>query len=187
MKTFQCKFCGKEYKSDRTFQKHKCPQMERFMYVTSRNYLNMWKELKTVYKIKYKDEPDNPYFDMINSKLYNQVVKFFDWCKDMDINHVKDYLEYLKKKNIPATMWGKSSTYNNYIKNMIHNEHPLLAKERTEKYLKENNVTLETITPNFLYFSLLNGSISNKYLKNIGFDVRKVLDNKQFFDVKDFL
>ena len=187
MRIFKCKFCGKEYKSEKTFMKHKCAKMKRFMYVVNHNYLNYWRELKTAYNIKYKEDRENPYYDMINSKLYNQIIVLFDWCAEMGISHIKDYCEYTKRMNIPISLWCKALTYHKYLQEMLASEHPLLAKERSEKFLKDNNVSLDTITQNFLYFSLLNGSISNKYLKSKGFDVKKFLDNKQISDLRDFL
>ena len=187
MKIYQCIFCGKKYKKEKSFQKHSCIQLQRFMYCKEKDYLKYWKMFKTVYKINYKENPDNMYYDMINSKIYNDIISFFDWCEFNKIKDVKEYMEFTKLKNIPSKMWKSNNTYTQYIKYKVQTEHPLIAKERTEKFLKENNVSLNNISQNFLYFSILNGDISCKYLKNIGFDVRSVLDSKQLQDIRELL
>ena len=182
--TYACPFCSKEYKSEKLFKKHTCKQMERFDYCSKKNYLKHWDILKTIYKIKYKKNYfNNPYFDLINSKVYNQAIKFFDFCELYNIEDIRPYLEYANLMHIPLYMCNNNQTYSNFIKWRNVNEHPLLAKERTEKYLSDNNISLNTISQNRLYFGILSGNISSKYLKNIGFDVTKILDNKQLQDI----
>ena len=93
----------------------------------------------------------------------------------------------LKKKKDPMKMWADEKVYKEYIKEYIHTELPAIANERSERYLKEHNLTIETISPNFLYFSLLNGSINNKYLKYKKINVNDVLDKGQINDLRDLL
>lgn len=185
--TFKCHCCGKAFKTETGFKKHFCEYQKRFVEIESHCWYDKWLKMKTIYKIRVKKDKNKEYYDIIHAPYYNQFTLFLKWCDKNGIINYPEYLEYLKRKNYPMKSWANDMVYNEYVKEYIRNELPALANERSEKYLKDNNVTLETITPNGLYFGLLSGLISNKYLKYKNIDVTKILDKGQLKDLKELL
>lgn len=185
--TFKCHCCGKQFKTETGFKKHFCEYQKRFVEIESNGWYDKWLKMKTIYKIKVNKDKNKEYYSIIHSSYYNQMINFLKWANETDIIDYISYLEYLKKKRYSMKMWNKPSIYKEFVKEYIKNEIPALAIERSKKYLKSINETLETITPNRLYFSLLNGSISNKFIKNEKFDIKRILDNGQLNDLKDLL
>ncbi len=187
VKTFKCHCCNKTFKTQKGFDKHVCEFQKRFVEIETHLCLKDWLKMKTIFKIKIRKDVNQEDFDIIHASYYNQFTDFLKWCDDRTIIDYPAYLEYLKKKQYPMKMWGNEEIYKEYLKEYIKNELPAIANERSERYLSNNGLSLESISPNFLYFSLLNGSINNKYLKYKNIDVRNILDKGQLNDVKDLL
>lgn len=185
--TFKCHCCGKVLKTESGFKKHFCEFQKRFLEIENHGWFNKWLKMKTIFKIKVKKNKNDEYYNIIHSPFYNQFVLFLKWSDENELFDYTSYLEYLKKKNYPMKMWSNLNVYKEFVKEYIKNELPALAMERSQKYLNSINETLNSITPNRLYFALLNGSISNKYIKQKNFDITKVLDKGQLNDIKDLL
>lgn len=187
VKTFMCHCCNKTFKTQKGFDKHVCEFQKRFVEIETHQWLKYWLKMKTVFKIKVKKDVNKEYFDIIHAPYYAQFTSFLKWCEEVNVLDYSAYLEYLKLKNYPMKMWADMKIYKEYMKSYIKNELPALANERSEKYLRDNNTSVYSISPNFLYFSLLNGSINNKYLKSKEIDVKKILDKGQLNDLRDLL
>lgn len=184
---YKCHCCGKVLKTEIGFKKHFCEYQKRFVEIESHNWMEKWLKMKTVFRIHVKKDRNKEYYDILHSSFYTQFVTFLQWCDKTQIINYTEYLEFLKRKKYPMKQWYNDNVYNEYIKDYLKNELPSLANERSEKYLKDNNITLDNISPNNLYFGLLSGNISNKYLKYKNVDVTKILDNGQLKDLKDLL
>lgn len=185
--TFKCHCCGKVLKTESGFKKHFCEYQKRFVEIESHGWFDKWMKMKTIYKIRVKKDKNKEYYDIIHAPYYNQFVTFLTWCDNTHVIDYPAYLEFLKKKNYPMKQWAVDKVYNEFVKDYVKNELPALANERSERYLKDNGVSLNTITPNGLYFGLLSGLISSKYLKYKNFDVTHVLDKGQLKDLKELL
>ena len=187
MKQFKCHCCGKVFKTETGFNKHFCSYMKRFVEIEQNGWYQYWLKFKTVYKIKVKKTQNEEYYVFIHSPFYESFVKFMNYVRTIEMIDYSSFLEYTKKKNIPIKDWCNPSVYKCFVSDYIHSELESLAIDRSKKYLADNNLNIENITQNRLYFSILSGMINNKYLKSIGIDVRKILDPSQLNDVKDLL
>lgn len=187
MKQFKCHCCGKIFKTETGFNKHFCEYMKRFVEIEQNSWYKYWLKFKTVYKIKVKKNKNDEYYAFIHSPFYESFAKFMRYVKNIEMIDYSSFIEYTLKKNIPIKNWCNPDVYKKFVLDYIHNELESLAIDRSKKYLSDNNLNIENITSNRLYFSILSGMINNKYLKSINIDVTKILDPNQLNDVKDLL
>lgn len=187
MKQFKCHCCGKVFKTEAGFNKHFCEYMKRFVEIEQNGWYQYWLKFKTIYRVRVKRNTNDEYYSFLHSPFYESFAKFMRHLQSNEIIDYGAFLEYTLKMNIPIKDWCNPMVYRNFVSDYIHNELNSLAIERSKKYLVDNNLNIENITSNRLYFSILSGMINNKYLKSIGVDVSKILDPKQLNDVKDLL
>jgi len=182
---YKCHCCGKELKTEAGFKKHFCKFQQRFIEVETNNWYPYWLLFKTVFNIKTKKDTTKEYYDFIHSPFYKDISAFFSWATSSQILDMRSYMKYLRENRHPIKTWCNDILYKDYLKKYIANELPLIAIDRSKKYLKDNNIN--ELSQNTLYFGILSGNISNKYLKSINIDSKNILDAKQYNDVKDLL
>lgn len=187
MKTFKCHCCGKVFKTEAGFNKHFCNYMKRFVEIEQNGWFSYWLKFKTIYNVRVKKNKNDEYYSFIHSSFYESFAKFMRYVQSNEMIDYGAFLEFTMKMNIPIKEWCNPVIYRRFVSDYIHNELPSLAEERSKKYIADNNLNIETMTQNRLYFSILTGMINNKYLKSIGIDVRKILDPGQLNDVRDLL
>ena len=167
----QCKYCQKEFKSEKNFKKHTCIKMKRFYSINQLEF-SFFKSLS-----KCKTDKDiDIMFKYISSKYYNQLHEFSIWCKDMNVIEPHEYFKYLLQNNIHVNKWKTESMLRNFLYNYLRNEPMALALKRSQDYLNNNNITINDISSQRLYLALKNGFINVKYLKYMNFDYESVLD-----------
>ena len=184
---FKCHCCGKEFKTEGGFKKHFCKYQQRFITIEENNWYPLWIQFKRIFKMSMKKDTNKEYYEFTHFKFYNDLTAFFSWIKISSIIDVNEYMDYLKRHRHPIKNWCNDLTYKAFIKEFIVSELPAIAIDRSKKYLKDNNLDITSITQNNLYFGILSGNISNKFLTHIGIDARKILDAGQYNDVKDLL
>lgn len=184
---YKCHCCGKELKTEAGFKKHFCKFQQRFIEIETNNWYPLWLKFKTIFKIKTLKNTNKEYFSFIHSPIYTNIINFFKWANSSNIIDVSSYMQYLKDKQYPIKDWCNDNLYREYLKKYLTDELPMIAVDRAKTYLKNNNTDIKTISPNNLYFSILSGNISNKYLKYANINVKDILDNGQYNDVKDLL
>lgn len=179
--TYQCKYCGKVYKTEKGLFKHEssCPILDRYTYLNNSKCFQRWLMFKTVSKLKVNKDIEKEKENFIYSPLYKHIEKFSKWCDDMEMFDERAYLEYVINFNVPVYKWCNDRFYERFIINYINNELPSIAIERSKKYLQSLGLTLETISANRLYMLLLSGKISKKYLQFCNFNANMRLDGGQ--------
>ena len=173
---FICKYCGKKFKTEKGFQKHHCEKMERWNNFNWLGYLafNMFSKSNHI-KI-YKDD-EKQKMNFIQSHYYKEFDKFGKWVLEMNVIDIPEYIKYLIKFAVPIKEWYCEKTLRWFLCCYLRTESMASAIQRSEKYLQDNNITLETISSSRLYLALRNGFISNKFLLKNNFDYKQILRN----------
>ena len=83
--------------------------------------------------------------------------------------------------------WSSSNTYKSWLYQYLKDEPETTSIKRSEDYLNQNGVTLDTISSNRLYLAIRYGLITNKYLKSKNFDVKSHLDDVQWYEIRPFI
>ncbi|MFY0658088.1 MAG: hypothetical protein JXR12_15225 [Neptunomonas phycophila] len=110
---FQCEHCGKLYKKENFFLKHRCDQMERDEILRSNighiafDYYRKWLATKRKANVNIAT--------FGNSKYFNQFVKFARWVKKMKLHGVTEYVKFMNMKDFPPHMWTHPEVYQKYL------------------------------------------------------------------------
>lgn len=120
----------------------------------------IWKYAHVVWNIPtttkyYPDEKE--YF--VRDKMYTCYEKFNRFC-DVYMVDKLPYLKYLIFNKVKYNQWTKYEYLQEYIKNMILLESKDKAIKRSNKFIKNNNLDMSTISINRLKFYIVNGIIS---------------------------
>ena len=183
-----CEFCGKEFKTEKGFQKHMCEKKKRYVNFDEIGY-QVWLTICNVYKVRL---PRNPTSEMlklrfITDKSYKAICLFAHWTIDVGVLNVFSYISFLKKNMISMKDWSSSNTYKSWLYQYLKDEPETTSIKRSEDYLNQNGVTLDTISSNRLYLAIRYGLITNKYLKSKNFDVKSHLDDVQWYEIRPFI
>ena len=140
----------------------------RWLEKDNRNVVIGFTAYKRFYQLTNSQSKSTSYRNFIDSKFYNDFVKFGMWLNDSYIINSSAYIDYVIKNNVKIAKWGHDKTYEAYIRTFILKEHPGNALERSitwmAKYCEENNIALEhffkSIGPNKLVDILRSAKIS---------------------------
>lgn len=180
---YKCSYCGKTYKTEKGFSNHKCEYKDRYESLSTKDYFTLWLTFKTINRLSVNKDIEKEKRAFITSAQYKQFVNFSEWCQNVGMINVVSYFQYLKQFVIPLKFWCNDTTYRNFLDSYINSELTSIAIDRSELYLKNNNLNIESISSNRLYLLLLSGQVSKKYLNHIGFDYVKYLDSGQIKDL----
>lgn len=129
----KCQYCGKHYKSEKWFKKHKCDKMYKLETRDNKIIKNAYMIWSEVLSIK------NPNMDKFeNSKQYKIFVKLSFFCENIKCINSIEYAKYLIENKIKEKSWCFDNTYIDFLKNYIRKENPRDAIERSIKFLVEN-------------------------------------------------
>ena len=114
--TFECKYCGKVYKTEKGLLKHElgCLYKDRYDYVNNSKCFQRWLLFKTVQKIKPCKDINKEKMSLIKFPMYNCFERYSKWCDELDMIDEKSYLEFVKKFNVPITKWCDDKIYGRY-------------------------------------------------------------------------
>lgn len=182
----KCEFCNKILKTDKGFQNHMCEKKKRFVYFNEPAFY-VWLLVCNLFKIRIPDDDNEKKLAFINDSFYTKIANFTEWVLDMDVVNLHGYLSFLKKNNIKINNWIDSHIYKIYLEDFIEKEPVSIAIKRSEDYLLNQKVTLDTISSNKLMLAIKYGRISKKYLKYKNFDVKSKLDEGQWKAIKNMI
>lgn len=110
-----CDFCGKNFKREVNFLKHKCEKMKRYdlfkkplghiAYLT----FNQWR--------KISGYPPVTVETFTNSRYFNAFIEFAKFTTSQSIPDKIGYIELMVKKGLLPFNWSDSDVYDYYIEN----------------------------------------------------------------------
>lgn len=172
---YKCLFCNKEFKTENGFNKHNCEKKKRYDNLHPLGY-SSFLLYYNFSKIPLPKNDNDKKMKFINSKLYKQFVSFGDWLNENFILDYVEYIKYLCYNMININEWKTEKCYRSFLYQYLKKEPEGNALYRSEQYLKNNNIELNTISQGRLQLALWTGQISIKYLKQQKFDYLTYLD-----------
>ena len=186
----KCEFCGKEFKTEKGFQKHMCEKKRRFVEFDNVGY-QVWLRICNIFKIrlpKVNGDDDIPLrMRFINDKSYKAICLFARWVIDVGVLNPFSYISFLKTNMVEMKNWTSSTAYRSWLFQYLKEEPEAASIKRSVDYLNQIGATLDTISQNRLYLAIRYGLITNKYLKTQNFDVKSHLDDVQWYEVRPFI
>jgi hypothetical protein len=80
---------------------------------------------------------DKPYDDFADNKYFSGFMKLAKRIIDLNIKLPEDFLKFIVMNSVKMHDWSKDFVYEEYIKNMLKNESPDRAVERSIMHMKE--------------------------------------------------
>jgi len=191
--TFQCQFCNKEYKTENGLKKHleKCEKKSRYemLMINHELFANMNLFCGQIYGKGFYTQNDKTILFMANEKHFKKIKEFTDYCIKTEVYSQQDFLMYLLSNKININQWCCEKHLINFLYDWLYYEDENHAIKRSEKWLNDRGLLLQTISPNRLFLALKYGNISIKYVKSKNFDWEKNIDceSEELNSLKYFL
>lgn len=141
-KTFNCKYCGKEFRKESTLTAHLCEQKRRWQQEKEQGVQWGLKAYLRFYELTQGSAKLKSYEDFVSSPYYTAFVKFGRYCVAVRAINFTSFTEWLLKNNKKLDLWCKDSFYNEWLLDYLKKESPQDAMERAltemQKYADEH-------------------------------------------------
>lgn len=192
----KCKYCGKEFKTERGYEKHNCKKkMRSYLYWSGMR--EVWKSFCKIYDIKIPKQQstwcgnkiEKQEKSFIECPCFIDLHRFYDYQKSIQCIDVDSFMQYLKRKNINIKNWTFSTHYKEFLGEYLTGELTSLAIKRSEEYIVNNvqfndDIKLMELSPLRLYNLLRYGQINIKYIIYKDFDLSCKLSQSEIYDIK---
>lgn len=190
---FTCPYCDKEYKTEKGLEKHleKCEKKKHYEILS--HYPNLYANMNlvcgTLYGKKYYNLGSEQKRFMAKEKHFKKIKEFTDYCTKMSVYSQEDFMMYLLGNKISINKWCEEEHLINFLYDWLYYEDENHAIKRSEKWLDDRGLLLQTISPNRLFLALKYGNISIKYVKYKNFDWENKVDceSEELTSLKYFL
>ena len=133
----KCKWCGKEFKSEKTLAVHMCVKKRRFADKDMSHIRLSHRAFQMFYEINTSAKEPKSIEDFIMSPYYESFVKFGRACQVNEWLAPEKFTEWLIKNGVKLKQWVSDAQYDKFLKEYVRKEPGLKALERTVIYLAE--------------------------------------------------
>ena len=144
----KCKWCGKEFTSERTLAAHMCVKKRRWADKDMRHIRLGHRAFQMFYEMNTSTKEPKSMEDFIMSQYYEGFTKFGRSCMTNEWLQPEKYTEWLIKNGVKLKQWTSDRQYDKFVKDYCRKEPGLKALERTIVYLakwsEENDKDLQT-------------------------------------------
>lgn len=133
----KCKWCDKEFKSDRTLAAHMCVKKRRWGDKDMTHIRLAHRVFQMFYDMNTASSKPKSMEDFIRSSYYEGFTKFGRSCLVNEYLKPESFAEWLIKNGKKLTDWSKDSTYDAFLLEYVRKEPGMRALERTIIYLNE--------------------------------------------------
>lgn len=164
----KCKYCGKNFTSERTLAVHMCPKKQRFNEKDLSHVRMGLRAFQMFYEMSTNATKIKTFEEFANSQYYTAFVKFGRKLAKEDLLYPEKYTEWCIKNSIKLKNWSSDSNYNTYLREYVKKEPAQKAMERTiltmEEWAKEHNTNLQEyfrqVTTPLAVYHIRGGKIS---------------------------
>tara|TARA_B100001287_G_scaffold251520_1_gene232808 strand:- start:908 stop:1576 length:669 start_codon:yes stop_codon:yes gene_type:complete len=144
----KCKWCGKEFTSERTLAAHMCVKKRRWADKDMSHIRLGHRAFQMFYEMNTSTKEPKSMEDFIMSQYYEGFTKFGRSCMTNEWLQPEKYTEWLIKNGVKLKQWTSDRQYDKFVKDYCRKEPGLKALERTIVYLakwsEENDKDLQT-------------------------------------------
>lgn len=130
-----CKWCEKEFRSERTLSAHMCPKKRRWADKDMTHVRLAYRVFQMFYELNTTSSKPKSQEDFIRSSYYEGFTKFGRSCVRNEYLYPEKFAEWLIKNGKKLADWSKDSLYDEYLLEYVKKETGLRALERTVIYL----------------------------------------------------
>ena len=133
----KCKWCGKEFQSERTLSAHMCVKKRRWADRDMSHIRLGHRAFQMFYELNTSAKEPKSMEDFIMSQYYEAFVKYGRACQVNEWLQPERYTEWLIKNGVKLKQWTSDRQYDKFIKDYVRKEPGLKALERTIVYLSK--------------------------------------------------
>jgi len=133
----KCKWCEKEFKSERTLAAHMCPKKRRWADREMTHIRLAYRVFQMFYEMNTAASKPKSMEDFIRSSYYEGFTKFGRSCIRNEYLQPEKFAEWLIKNGKKLADWSKDKTYDDFLLEYVKKEPGMKALERTIIYLNE--------------------------------------------------
>lgn len=184
-----CKWCGKNFKSERTLSVHMCVKKRRYADKDMTHVRLGYRVFQMFYELNTAASKSKSIEDFITSNYYEGFVKFGRSCIRNEYLEPEKFAEWLIKNGKKLKDWSSDALYDEYLLEYVKKESGIRALERNIIYLsswaEENNCQWQEyfikVTPARAVYDIRSAKISPwlLYLSETGDHVLNNLNSEQ--------
>lgn len=193
----KCKWCEKEFRSERTLSAHMCPRKRRWADRDMTHVRLGYRVFQMFYELNTTASKPKSMEDFIRSQYYEGFTKFGRSCIRNEYLEPEKFAEWLIKNGKKLADWHKDKLYDEFLLEYVRKEPGMKATERTIIYLSEwatdnecpwNDYFKHVTTPRAVY-DIRAAKISPwvLYLSETGCDILTKMSNEQLEMVKHII
>ena len=125
MTQYVCDFCKRQWAREKSFVNHSCEKKRRWWQkdqAHARFAFIAWKRFYELNSFKHNTEFTSNYKNFIDSKFYNDFIKFGIHIRDLNALEPAKFIEYVLKSNLPISKWRQDFVYEQYVRELTHKE-----------------------------------------------------------------
>lgn len=184
-----CKWCGKNFKSERTLAAHMCVKKKRWADKDLTHIRLGYRVYQMFYELNTTASKSKSVEDFITSNYYEGFVKFGRSCIRNEYLEPEKFAEWLIKNGKKLKDWSTDAVYDEYLLEFVKKETGMRALERNIIYLAkwaeetENNWQdyFTKVSPSRAVYDIRSAKISPwlVYLSNTGDQLLNNLNTEQ--------
>lgn len=193
----KCKWCNKEFASERTVAAHMCVKKRRWADKDMSHIRLGHRAFQMFYEMNTSATKSKSIEDFIMSQYYEAFVKFGRACQVNNWLEPEKYTEYLIKNGVKLKQWASDKNYEKYLKEFVKKEPGVRALERTIMYFAEWSAETQegwqdyfknVATPRAVY-DIKSGKVSpwTIYLSDSGDQLLTRLNDEQINMINDII
>lgn len=132
-----CKWCDKEFRSERTLAAHMCPKKRRWADREMTHVRLGFRVYQMFYELSTSASKPKTMEEFIRSQYYEAFVKFGRSCVRNEYLDPERFAEWLIKNGKKLADWSKDLLYDEFLLDYVKKETGVRALERSILYLAE--------------------------------------------------
>lgn len=128
--SFECQFCNKSFKREKTLAVHLCEQKRRHINRDDKYVRLGFLAYNRFYEITQGSKTQKPYEHFAKSSYYTAFTKFGRHMLEINAIDPEKFIDFVITASIPLDSWCKDSVYESYIRELNKKETAERAVER---------------------------------------------------------